>query len=58
MGTLDHDLFDEPDPVKDLSVDYTHGIPDIPERPGSKGRAEETDEGEGCSQDHRQPKKY
>ncbi|MCP5093604.1 MAG: hypothetical protein GY949_22105 [Gammaproteobacteria bacterium] len=56
MGTLDHDLFDEPDPEKDLSVDHTHGIPDIAERLGCKGRTKKADEGEGCSQDHGQPK--
>lgn len=31
VGTLDHELFDQPDPEKDLSTDYTHGIPDVPE---------------------------
>lgn len=52
VRALDHDLFDEPDPEKELSIDYTYDIPDIPERPGRKDRTGKTDEGEDGSEDH------
>jgi len=56
VGTLEHDLLDEPDPEKDLSVDYSHGTPDIAERLRCKRRTKKADEREDGSHCHGQPK--